>query len=89
MEDKVSILRSKICEAGITQEGLAKELGINQSTFYRKIKSGLGSFSVGEAQKMIDVLHLSTDDANHIFLSKDSHDCEFVSTVDTDKYQMR
>lgn len=83
MQDKISILRSKICEAGITQEELSKELGINQSTFYRKIKSGVDSFYVGEAQKMIEVLHLSADDANHIFLSKNSHDCEFVSTVDT------
>jgi len=59
-------LRGAIVSKGKTQQTIAKEIGIDKSTFYRKMKSG-GDFSVGEASKMAEVIPLTDAEAIAIF----------------------
>ena len=65
-------LRGKMREQGVTQEVLAKNLGVALSTLNRKLQgddSG-DSFSVAEANQIIKILGLSVDDAVSIFFAE-------------------
>ena len=44
-------LKGLIVERGTTQQAVADSIGIDRSTFYRKMKKG-GDFSIEEAKKM-------------------------------------
>lgn len=59
-------LKGKIVEKGLTVETLANEMEINRSTLYRKLESG-EKFTVGEAQKIKNVLDLTDEEASAIF----------------------
>lgn len=48
----VSKLKGKIIERNTTQEALAKDIGIDKSTFYRKMKQN-GSFSIQEVNLIV------------------------------------
>lgn len=61
-------LKGAIVEHGKDQQQVAKEIGIDKSTFYRKMKEG-GSFSVGEAAKMAEVIPLTDSEAIAIFFN--------------------
>lgn len=61
-------LKGAIVEHGKDQQQIAKEIGIDRSTFYRKMKEG-GSFSVGEAAKMAKVIPLTDAEAIAIFFN--------------------
>ena len=63
-------LSGKIVEKGTTKEAIADEIGINRSTFYRRIKTG--KLLVGDVHKMCEILHLSTSEAIDIFLARQS-----------------
>lgn len=63
-------LRGRIVEKGMTISGLAEEIGMNRSTFYRKLDENNGHFTVHEADLIIKSLHLSSDDATAIFFSQ-------------------
>lgn len=54
---------------GKDQKQIAEELGIDKSTFYRKMKEG-GSFSIGEASRMAEIIPLSDAEAIAIFFKK-------------------
>ena len=71
----VSKLKGKIIERNTTQEALAKDIGIDKSTFYRKMKQN-GSFSIQEVNLIVSSLGLSKDEALSIFLAKQSHKCD-------------
>lgn len=62
-------LRGKIVECGLTQEHVAKSIGVDRSTFYRKMKDNGSDFSVGEMHSICDVLSLTNEEAVSIFLS--------------------
>lgn len=64
----VQKLKGKIMERGTTQEALAKALGINKSTFYRKMQQG-GNFTIKEVNLIVLALHLSKDEAMSIFFA--------------------
>lgn len=49
-------LRGIIAREGMSQRGVAKELGITQETFYRKMKKGV--FDSDEIYMMIDLLNI-------------------------------
>lgn len=66
----VSKLKGKIVENNTTQEYIADKLGIDRSTFYRKIKSNGTTFTIGEVHKMVEAIPLSHDEAIEIFLGK-------------------
>lgn len=65
----INKLKGAIVEKDTTQEALAAEMGIDRSTFYRKIKAG-GNFTIGEAKQIVDLLGLTTDEAVSIFFAK-------------------
>lgn len=62
----INALKSEIVKNGLTQEKLAKIIGITPKTFYRKMK--IGVFGSDEIEKMIDVLKI--DNPVPIFFAK-------------------
>ena len=64
----VSKLKGKIVEHNTTQEELASKIGIDKSTFYRKMKQN-GNFSIKEVNLIVSTLNLSKDEAMSIFFS--------------------
>lgn len=65
-------LRGAIVAKGKNQQQIAKEIGVDRSTFYRKMKEG-GSFTIEEVSKMARVIPLTNEEAIDIFLNKESH----------------
>ena len=61
-------LRGRMAEMELTPEDMAREIGVDPSTFYRKIKADGVNFTVGQMHKIVDVLHLSREEAVAIFL---------------------
>lgn len=68
MKTDMDKLRGKIAERGMNNEEVASSLGMNPSTFYRKMKANGLAFTVGQMQKMVEVLGMSSDEAKQIFL---------------------
>ncbi|MEA5047431.1 MAG: antitoxin Xre-like helix-turn-helix domain-containing protein [Eubacteriales bacterium] len=64
---KTAKLIGIIAEKGLTQKAVAKTLGINEATFYRKMKRGV--FDSDEIYGMIDLL--SIENPADIFFAKD------------------
>lgn len=62
---KKNKLAAIIVENGLTQKKVAKELGMSEKTFYRKMKNEV--FGTDEVVKMIELLNIS--DPADIFLS--------------------
>lgn len=62
-------LKGKIVENGMTMEDLADALKMDYSTLYRKMKSDGLSFSIKEANDIVNVLKLTGDEAMNIFFS--------------------
>lgn len=60
-------LKGKIVERKTTQEAVADSIGIDRSTFYRKMKNGGFKFTVGEMQKIAEVIPLTVNEAVEIF----------------------
>lgn len=66
----INKLRGKIVENGLSIGELAKIMGIDRATLYRKLSNNGESLLVREANAMVDVLHLSAEDAISIFFSQ-------------------
>lgn len=64
---KAQVLKGRIVGEGLTQDEVAKMIGVDRSTFYRKMASG--RFLIGEAGKIKEILHLDDHDANSIFFT--------------------
>lgn len=69
MAVNVQRLRGKIKETSKNQESVADAMGMNRSTFYRKMKSGGDGFTVGEIHKMMKYIPLTSKEATDIFLN--------------------
>lgn len=65
----VSMLREKIDAKGISIQEFSKEMGINPSTFYRKLETDGLHFTIGQMHKAVELLALSKSDAVQIFLA--------------------
>lgn len=63
----VDKLNGKIVERRTTKEAVASEIGVDRSTFYRRIRSG--KLLIGDIHKMCEILNLSTTEAVDIFLA--------------------
>ncbi len=59
-------LKAKITEKGYTVETLARAIGMNKSTLYRKINR-MELFTIKEAYKIAIVLDLTESELNEIF----------------------
>lgn len=60
-------LKGKMKENGITQENLSAAIQIDRSTLSRRLKTG-EDFTIGEANRIVKILRLTTDEALAIFL---------------------
>lgn len=60
-------LRSKIVEKGMNVETLAKEIGVNRSSMYRKLNNC--KITIGECCKIKVALELSNEEASDIFFN--------------------
>lgn len=68
MSTNMDILRGKMAELKLSPEDMAREIGVDASTFYRKMKTEGVNFTVGQIHKIVDVLNLSREEAASIFL---------------------
>lgn len=68
MSTNMEMLRGKMAELKLSPEDMAREIGVDASTFYRKIKADGVTFTVGQIHKIVDVLKLSREEATSIFL---------------------
>lgn len=62
-------LRGKIVENGYSIDALAKKIGINKSTFYRKMNENGDNFSIKEANAIVELLNLNASEATSIFFA--------------------
>lgn len=62
-----------LAEKGITQEQVSHIIGIDPSTFYRKMASGGDKFTIGDMQKIISGLSLTEKEAVLIFLRRNQY----------------
>jgi DNA-binding phage protein len=60
-------LRGKIVERGMNVETLAKEIGVDRSSMYRKLNNC--NLTVGEVSKIKEALNLSNEEAIDIFFN--------------------
>lgn len=65
----VDLLKSKITERRTNVSEIAAQMGVDKATLYRRIADG-SSFTIGEVEKITEVLQLSHDDAISIFFSQ-------------------
>lgn len=76
MAINVNLLRGKLVEKGVKCDEMASEIGVDPSTFSRKMAKQGDTFSIAQVQKMVLVLQLTEAEANAIFLQQDSQKCE-------------
>lgn len=69
-------LKGKIVARGLTQEQVAVQIGMDRSTFSRKMQNNALNFSVGEMHRLCKILQLTSEEAKQIFLAPESHKCE-------------
>lgn len=62
-----NLIRAKIVENGMTQQQVAKEIGISAKTFCEKMKTG--KFGLDEADELIRVLKIE-DPERYFFANK-------------------
>lgn len=63
------LLKGKIVANGLTQERVAAQIGMDRSTFSRKMQNNALSFSVGDMHALCNILGLSAEEAKKIFLA--------------------
>lgn len=66
----MSKLKGLIVERGNTQENVAKEIGIDRSTFYRKVREGGYRFTVSEVNGIVKSVPLTAEEALEIFFNR-------------------
>lgn len=67
----VKLLKETMKEKEVSNEILAEKIGIDKSTFYRKIKEDSKSFNVNEAYDICKALNLTGDQAIKIFFNEE------------------
>lgn len=68
----IARLKGKIVERGNTQEAVANAIGMDRSTFYRKLKDGGEKFTIGEIHGIVNAVPLSKEEAIDIFFTSQS-----------------
>jgi transcriptional regulator with XRE-family HTH domain len=66
----INKLKGKIVENGLTIEKLADNIGIDRSTLYRKINNKGETFTIKEADLILNALNLTAEEAKAIFFSQ-------------------
>lgn len=65
----INKLKGKVVENGLTIGKLAKEIGLDKSTLYRKLNNDGETFTIREANLICSVLGLNGKEATEIFFS--------------------
>lgn len=65
----VDLLRKCMKEKGVTVDALCKEIGIDDSTFYRKLNSNGRTFTLEQADMIKTALDIDAITAESIFFS--------------------
>lgn len=60
----------ELIELRSSKQKVADKIGINRSTFYRKMNGKVKGFSIEEAQKIADVVPLTNEEAVEIFFGE-------------------
>ena len=66
----IQMLKGRIAENGLNIKLLAEKTGIERYAMYRKIKEAGRLMTVGDANKIAQVLNLSDTDKLNIFFSQ-------------------
>lgn len=66
----INKLKGKIVEKGTTVESVAKAIGIDTSTFYRKLQNSGAKFTIKEADNITSFLGLEASEATSIFFAQ-------------------
>jgi len=69
-------LKEKIGKRKMSIAEFSRAIGIDPSTFYRKMEDGGLSFTVGQMHKTGEVLNLTASELGSIFLFENSQKCE-------------
>ena len=64
----MALLKSTIVKKGTNVSEVAARMGIDKATLYRRIAAA-GTFTIGEVEKITDILNLSNDEAISIFFT--------------------
>ena len=64
-----NILRAKIIEKGSSVSEISKIMGINNATFYRKLKKGDEGFSIKDVKIVVNHLELTREETDSIFFA--------------------
>ena len=70
MQIDVNRLKGKTVELGLTGAAVAEKLGIDQSTYYRKLGAGGGSFTIAQAQMISKILEANSRKRNKTIIRK-------------------
>ncbi|WP_031544454.1 helix-turn-helix domain-containing protein [Salinicoccus luteus] len=62
-------LKELLIEKNMTQEKVAAAIGMDCSTFSRKLDNRGDLFTIGKIQKMVETIPLSKEEAASIFLT--------------------
>lgn len=65
----VGLLKEKITDSGMTVKAIANKTGILRETLYNKM-AGKSEFTASEIVSLTEVLRLSKDERDNIFLQK-------------------
>jgi hypothetical protein len=66
----VNKLKGKIVENGVNVDTVAEAIGVDKSTFYRKLAADGVNFTIGEADRIAQFLKLTKDEVNAIFFAQ-------------------
>jgi len=66
----INKLRGKIIEKGMTVKEVANKVGMDRSTFYRKLNNEGETFTIKEVNQIRNVLGLTVDEAVSIFFTE-------------------
>ena len=74
---KVREVKGRMVAKGITPEFMAKELRMDISTYYRKMKAGGNDFNVENIETFKRVLGLNAEESvDLLIMPENSHKCE-------------
>lgn len=63
------LLKSKLIAKGMTMDGLAADIGLDRTTFYRRLRNA--TLTVGDVHKIIVVLCLTAQETIEIFFAQE------------------
>ncbi len=71
------LLQSAIKKRGMNVIELSRLIGMDPSTFYRKLQAKGIKFTIGQMHSIVNALALSNEEASDIFFDCYSQKCEF------------